>query len=41
VHDHGSWGVVGIVQGLLEERAFIAADGEITGIQASACGEAG
>jgi predicted metal-dependent enzyme (double-stranded beta helix superfamily) len=31
VHDHGSWGVVGIVQGLLEERSFIATDGEITG----------
>ena len=29
VHDHGSWGVVGIVQGLLEERAYIAVDGEI------------
>jgi predicted metal-dependent enzyme (double-stranded beta helix superfamily) len=29
VHDHGSWGVVGIVEGLLEERAFIAVDGEI------------
>ena len=31
VHDHGSWGVVGIVQGLLEERSFMAIDGEITG----------
>ena len=31
VHDHGSWGVVGIVQGLLEERSFMAVDGEITG----------
>ncbi|RFB75590.1 cysteine dioxygenase family protein [Methylovirgula sp. 4M-Z18] len=30
VHDHGSWGVVGIVQGLLEERSYMAADGEIT-----------
>lgn len=30
VHDHGSWGVVGIVQGLLEERAYMALDGEIT-----------
>jgi predicted metal-dependent enzyme (double-stranded beta helix superfamily) len=29
VHDHGCWGVVGIVEGLLEERAFIATDGEI------------
>jgi predicted metal-dependent enzyme (double-stranded beta helix superfamily) len=29
VHDHGSWGVVGVVQGVLEERSFIAADGEI------------
>lgn len=31
VHDHGTWGVVGIVQGLLEERAYMAADGAITG----------
>lgn len=31
VHDHGSWGVVGIVQGLLEERSYMAIDGEITG----------
>ncbi len=29
VHDHGSWGVVGIVEGLLEERAYMALDGEI------------
>ena len=36
VHDHGSWGVVGVVQGLLEERAYMAVDGEIvadTGIR--------
>ena len=31
VHDHGSWGVVGIVQGLLEERSYMAIDGEISG----------
>jgi 3-mercaptopropionate dioxygenase len=30
VHDHGSWGVVGIVEGLLEERSYMAVDGEIT-----------
>jgi predicted metal-dependent enzyme (double-stranded beta helix superfamily) len=30
VHDHGSWGVVGVVQGLLEERSYMAVDGEIT-----------
>lgn len=30
VHDHGSWGVVGIVEGMLEERAYMALDGEIT-----------
>lgn len=30
VHDHGSWGVVGVVDGLLEERAFMSADGDIT-----------
>lgn len=29
VHDHGSWGVVGVLQGLLEERSYMAADGEI------------
>ncbi|MBL8836679.1 MAG: cysteine dioxygenase family protein [Alphaproteobacteria bacterium] len=29
VHDHGSWGVVGVVQGILEERSYMAADGEI------------
>jgi predicted metal-dependent enzyme (double-stranded beta helix superfamily) len=36
VHDHGSWGVVGVVQGLLEERAYMAVDGQIaadTGIR--------
>ena len=31
VHDPGSWGVVGVVQGLLEERAYMSADGEIRG----------
>ena len=30
VHDHGSWGVVGIVRGVLEERSYMAVDGEIT-----------
>jgi 3-mercaptopropionate dioxygenase len=30
VHDHGSWGVVGVLQGLLEERSLMAADGDIT-----------
>jgi predicted metal-dependent enzyme (double-stranded beta helix superfamily) len=30
VHDHGSWGVVGIVEGMLEERAYMSPDGEIT-----------
>jgi predicted metal-dependent enzyme (double-stranded beta helix superfamily) len=30
VHDHGTWGVVGVVRGLLEERAYMAIDGEIT-----------
>jgi predicted metal-dependent enzyme (double-stranded beta helix superfamily) len=29
VHDHGSWGVVGVVEGVLEERNYMAADGEI------------
>jgi len=31
VHDHGSWGVVGVVEGLLEERAYMSADGDIRG----------
>src|SRR5580700_6391444 len=30
VHDHGTWGVVGVLQGVLEERSFMAIDGEIT-----------
>ncbi len=30
VHDHGSWGVVGVVRGMLEERAYMATDGEIS-----------
>lgn len=30
VHDHGSWGVVGVLQGTLEERNFIAVDGQIS-----------
>ncbi len=30
VHDHGSWGVVGIVEGMLEEHAYMSLDGEIT-----------
>src|SRR5580698_6944014 len=30
VHDHGSWGVVGVLQGLLEERSLMAVDGHIT-----------
>jgi len=29
VHDHGSWGVVGVLQGRLEERSYMAVDGEI------------
>lgn len=30
VHDHGCWGVVGIVRGVLEERSYMSASGEIT-----------
>jgi len=30
VHDHGCWGVVGVVQGVLEERSYMSASGEIT-----------
>ena len=29
VHDHGCWGVVGIVEGVLEERNYMSASGEI------------
>ncbi|MFT5174558.1 MAG: putative metal-dependent enzyme (double-stranded beta helix superfamily) [Gammaproteobacteria bacterium] len=29
VHDHGSWGVVGVLQGALEERSYMSADGHI------------
>jgi 3-mercaptopropionate dioxygenase len=29
VHDHGSWGVVGVVRGVLEERSYMCPDGEI------------
>jgi 3-mercaptopropionate dioxygenase len=29
VHDHGSWGVVGVLKGHLEERAYMPRDGEI------------
>src|ERR1700757_2823417 len=28
VHDHGSWGVVGIIRGVLEERSYMSATGE-------------
>jgi 3-mercaptopropionate dioxygenase len=31
VHDHGSWGVVGLVRGVLEERSYMSASGEIAG----------
>jgi len=30
IHDHGTWGVVGIVQGVLEERSFIRVDSRET-----------
>lgn len=29
VHDHGSWGVVGVLRGHLQERAYMPRDGEI------------
>jgi predicted metal-dependent enzyme (double-stranded beta helix superfamily) len=29
VHDHGTWGVVGVVEGVLEERAFLPGAGKI------------
>jgi predicted metal-dependent enzyme (double-stranded beta helix superfamily) len=31
VHDHGSWGVVGVVRGMLEERAYMSGGSQITG----------
>ena len=31
VHDHGSWGVVGVVRGVLEERSFLSPAGAIRG----------
>lgn len=31
VHDHGSWGVVGVVRGMLEERSYMSVAGEIHG----------
>ncbi|MEX2648653.1 MAG: cysteine dioxygenase family protein [Alphaproteobacteria bacterium] len=31
VHDHGSWGVVGVVRGALEERSYMSPDGTIHG----------
>lgn len=31
VHDHGSWGVVGVLSGVLEERNYMSVDGEIRG----------
>ena len=30
VHDHGCWGVVGLVRGVLEERSYMSASGDIT-----------
>lgn len=29
VHDHGSWGVVGVIEGVLEEQSYVCPDGEI------------
>lgn len=29
MHDHGSWGVVGVAQGVLEERSFLSPAGAI------------
>lgn len=31
VHDHGTWGVVGVVEGVLEERSFMPEGHKITG----------
>jgi len=29
IHDHGTWGVVGVVRGVLEERSYMSASGTI------------
>jgi predicted metal-dependent enzyme (double-stranded beta helix superfamily) len=29
VHDHGAWGVVGVIEGILEERSYMSLDGQI------------
>lgn len=29
VHDHSSWGVVGVIEGILEERSYVCPDGHI------------
>jgi predicted metal-dependent enzyme (double-stranded beta helix superfamily) len=31
IHDHGTWGIVGVVDGLLEERAYTAEGGDPDG----------
>ena len=31
VHDHSTWGVVGVMEGLLEERSYMPTGGEIVG----------
>lgn len=28
IHDHGSWGVVGVLEGVVEERSFVRAPGD-------------
>lgn len=40
VHDHGSWGVVGVLEGVLEERNYarLTPDGEDAGIQLARSG---
>ena len=30
VHDHGAWGVVGVIEGILEERSYMSLDGQIS-----------
>ena len=31
IHDHGTWGVVGIIEGVLEEQAYMSATGTLDG----------
>jgi predicted metal-dependent enzyme (double-stranded beta helix superfamily) len=38
IHDHGSWGVVGVLQGVLEERSYIRAGAHDASVRSSDSG---